>query len=116
MTVLDVKIPPIVKATLAKYGRDVTVSIDTHTKDWNTGLITTTTVTHSVKAVPPYPFSTFYRPGDVIHTGDMYTLFQALDLPFTPALGIRIGEWTVVEINPIPSGNSIAAWEARLHK
>ena len=80
-TVLDTKLLPKVLAVLEKYGRTVTITIETKTKNWTTGLIETSTATHSVKCSPPEPLDVRYVPGDVIQHGDMVTLFAAQDLP-----------------------------------
>lgn len=113
-TVLDTKIVPIVVKLIAKYGRTVTVTIETKTKDWGTGLTGTATATHVVKCSPPEPYNQRYIDGDLVRTGDMKTLFAASGLPFTPVLGMRIDEWTAVRVDPILSGDQTAAYQVQL--
>lgn len=114
-TVLDTKILPKVLAILEKYGRTVTVVIKARTKDWSTGIVSTTTATHTVKCSPPEPFNQRYVDGDLIRVGDMETLFAAQDLPFTPALNMRIDDkWTAIRVDPIYSGDLVAAWKVQL--
>ena len=113
-TVLDTKLLPIVLETIEKYGRTVTVTIPANTKDWVTGVVNTTTTNHVVKCSPPEPYNQRYVDGDLIQTGDMRTLFAASGLPFTPALGMKIGKWTAVWIYEIVSGDLTCAWEVAL--
>ena len=114
-TVLDTKILPKVLAIIEKYGRTVNVAIDTQAKDWSTGIVSTTTATNTVKCSPPEPFNQRYVDGDLVRTGDMETLFAAQDLPFAPVVGMRIDtKWTAVRVDPIYSGDLVAAWKVQL--
>lgn len=137
MTALDDRIRPRVVALISKYGLNATFEVlASAVPDATTGTVTETAATGSpftAKISPPEPVTWQFLEhesshagrgagagGDVVRTGDVSCLVAAKDLAFTPlsATGSMLARtmtidgiaYTIVKIEPIWSGEEVAAW------
>jgi hypothetical protein len=121
-TELDTLILPKVLELIGRYGKLVSFSVTTGaTQNAGAGTVTGgTTTAHSVKASPPYPYESRYIDGDLVLVGDSRLYLAGSGLAFTPAPGqvvtIDSAKWRVVRVNPIYSGELVAAWEVQVRR
>ena len=75
---------------------------------------------YSKKVIPPYQINLKYVDGKLIKLGDLLTGIAAQDIEFTPTLKMKItidsNIWTIININPIYSGEQIALYLLQLRK
>lgn len=129
MTILDDKLRPGVKKVLLKTGAPVvlTTSATAGEYDPTTGAVVYTPVTYTVLATPPSPFAEeSMGAGKTIRKGDMTTLLSALllDEATVPVpdplpgwtLTLRSKIWQVTAVEPIMSGEQVAAWTLKLER
>lgn len=85
-----------------------------------TGKTTVTETDYSIVISPPEPYNNRMIDGEVIQVGDAQCLLQGKGLAFTPAIADvvlhKTVRWKVVGLNPIYSGELIAAYEVQLRK
>lgn len=88
--------------------------------DASSGKATVTETSNAVVISPPEPYNQSYIDGEVIKLGDAQALLQGKGLAFTPDIGDVVlhksVRWRVVGLNPIYSGELIAAYEVQLRK
>lgn len=119
-TALDLKVGPVVVATLAKLGLDVSIAVTTPGAPSADGgsFPDASTATYTVRASPLYAVKNAYTMRDTTTTAQSAILLAGSGLAFTPEKGQRItvygATWLVDEANMIPSGELIAAWELGL--
>lgn len=114
MTVLDDKLVPKAKELLQKFGRDVQLINDQKTFDEATSKVSGASSFVSIKIVPPFPYERGLKGEDIAVDGNAQTYMAALDAPITPVIGRQIKDgtqqWSIVLVDPIYSGNSLALW------
>jgi len=86
-----------------------------------TGKNTETAADYDVVGSPPYPVDLRRVDGEMVRQGDAETILAASDLTFTPDQTtdhiVFGGEaWSIVAVQPIYSGEQVAAYELRLRK
>ena len=98
-----------------EYG-DTDGSFDAKTRTMTPG----TSVSDSVKASPPEPFTIREREGTVIEEGDLKTIAKAYGLAGEPPVGAKATLYSVVYrvvwVGPIYSGDEVAAYTVALRK
>lgn len=78
-------------------------------------------VDYTHKIIPPYPYSDKYINGDTIRAGDIQTGIAALGLLFVPdpsatKVVIDTIEWSIVNMQPVYSGEQIALYMLQLRR
>lgn len=120
MTVLDTKLIPVVTRLLAKFGKTAVFIVPGTTQyDANTGEGGVISPTEwSWKITPPSPWERRYGQNVTSVTAELSTLIAAENIPFTLSMKVRLRIelkiFDVVEIFPIYSGESVAAYELGL--
>lgn len=115
-TDLDDRLLPTALRILQKLGRSVTFETPgTKTYDPATGATTFSGVqAFSGQASPPLSFERKYVDGDIVRRGDARLILANQDLQFTPTLAHVVQfdgtEWQTVRVDPLYSGEQIAAW------
>ena len=122
-TALDRKFVPKVLSMIEKYGKTVEIKIYTDAVYApTTGETTLGAYTRYVKKIiPPYPYEQKYVDGDIIKQGDLQTGIAGSGLGFTPEPGltkITIDSliWSIVNMQPIYSGEQIALFLLQLRR
>jgi hypothetical protein len=125
MTAFDDKFVPLATKLLAKFGIDATITVENtgDTYDPTTGTYTSAgaDATHVIKVTPPYPYRNYLEASDISRHNRLTAYFAAENLPFDPL----VDRWKMtldgktyenMEINPLQSGDKIAAYELILEK
>lgn len=121
MTRLDDKLRLTAKSQISKFGKSVTYTSVTRTRNDTTGETEETSTVHSeILATPPASYAISLQDGSGIQQGDVRMSFAALDLPFTPTTKDRVTfdtlVWRVIRITPIYSGELQALWTLQLRQ
>lgn len=118
MTALDDRLIPRVASLVTKYGRAATYTVVTTSHTPGAGTTTETTATHSVIVTPPAAYTETLN--ELARFGDQETILAAQGLTFTPkpADRVTIGSdvWTLVSIQPILTGASVAVYVLQIRK
>lgn len=121
MTVLDTTIAAKVVSVLAKYGKSIDFYVTTGaTYSPATGSVTGgSTAVNTVKGAPPYPYARQFINGDTILEGDARTLI-AKPSTWAPKPEMKVvfdsTTWRVVSVEPIYSGDAIAAYAVQMRQ
>lgn len=114
-TRLDTFIPAKVTSILNQYGKTVSLIKQSASHNVDTGVVTKTPTTTSVKISPPVGISWVQRDKTGLLEGDKYAI---LDNSVTPEiedhLSIDSRKWVIKRVDPIYSGDLIAAYEIYL--
>lgn len=117
---LDSVFRPLAVQLINAFGTTATWIKTAETFSATTGQTTRTETTYSVVVSPPEPYDTRRVDGSVIQVGDATCLLQGAALSFTPEIGdlitILSTRWQVIGVNPIVSGEQIAAYELQLRQ
>lgn len=124
MTSVDDKLGVTAYRLISKYGSDAVFYVDLISDDDydpETGHTTPDTPTlETVKAAPPELYSEDMIDGTAIMTGDVYTMIATQGLTFTPIISMKLdllgSKWKIVEVEPLYTGEEIAAWVLQLRK
>lgn len=121
MTTLDDTILPTVLSVIASVGIPATFAETTKDYKPATGAVRELTNTsRSATVSPPQRFKDQFVNGDTIQSADCYVYLAGSGLPFTPVKSMRVTvlavTYSIVEINPLYSGESIAAYKIHLRK
>lgn len=121
-TALDLQIGPAVLAVIARVGKVVTWTVKSGgTKNPTAGTVDgVTTTNYTVKCSPPSAYEQRYVDGKLIQQGDAKLILAGQGLAFTPALGQSVTidgvVWRVLGVDPIYSGELIAAWKVQVRR
>lgn len=122
MTQLDTVFLPLATELLTEYGKAATFHAYTggsYTPSTGTGSPGSETQ-YSKKIIPPYNVDLSFVDGDTIRVGDMMTGLAAENLEFTPVEGMKVTvesqAWSVVKVQPVYSGESIALYQLILRR
>lgn len=120
MTALDSRLGPKALALILKYGKNATVRIENGVYTTADGSVARTPVEHIVKISPPQNFEITLENSNTVRIGDMKCLIAALNLAFTPVVGMKIifdsQTWTCLQMTPYYSGELVVVWEFQLRK
>lgn len=123
---LDTKMRAVAENLISRFGKAATwVHVSSVTPNPATGTASRTTTSYSVTISPPQAFdpssmrtATQFDAGDVSTSGEVGVTLAASGLAFTPAVGdlvtIDSKTWQVVGVQPIYSGELVAAYSARI--
>lgn len=121
-TDLDVKMRPKALAVIASKGKQLKYYVPASvTYDETTGEGAEAGVTEYVlRSSPPRGAKERYVGGEVVEEGDHVTLLPDSGLAFEPDDGLRVEvdaqEWRVVAVEPVRSGQQVAAWKLLLRR
>lgn len=121
-TALDTKMRAKALALIADKGKLLKYYVPgTTTYDRATGVGEQAGVTEYVlRSSPPRGAKEKYVAGELVKEGDHVTLLPAKDLAFDPATATRVEvdaqEWRIVSVEPIRSGQQVAAWKMLLRR
>ena len=119
MAALDAKMRALATRLLAKFGRDVDVSVTTGaTYDRSSGSYTGGTITAAtIKSSPPLPYDSRWAPGDVVVGADVVLILAAEALEaagIVPVPGMTVETdsttYAAVAVRRLASGEQDAAW------
>ena len=121
MPTLDATFRDLAKNLIADKGKVVTVVRETRTFVPATGKNTTVVTNYSAKISPPAPFNQNRINDTTIIQGDMSCLLAAKGFAITPTartdkMLFDGTTWQIVAVNPIYSGEQVAAWELQLRQ
>lgn len=120
MTALDDRLGPKALALILKYGKTATVEVASQSYALTTGGTTSTPTTYTVKISPPESYEVTLDNANTVQVGDMKCLIAALNLAFTPKIGMDIifdtQRWKVISVEPIYSGDLVVVWVFQLRK
>lgn len=123
---LDTRMRALALRLIAKYGKPATwTSISAVTPNPATGTVTRTSTNYTVTITPPSSFdpaslrtSSQFSTGSVATDGEAYVTLAASGLAFVPApndiLTFDTKAWVVFGVQPIYSGELIAAYSVRI--
>lgn len=70
---------------------------------------------YTQRITPPFPASDRFADGDVVRYGDLMFYLPALDLEFTPVVGMKVewdgGTYTAVAVEKVATGNYLGLWK-----
>ena len=122
-TSLDTKLVPVVKGLLDRFGATVEYTQNTATAsdyDPSTGMVSESSTVRTVKIIPPERYSLFLEGANAVRVGDLRTGIAADGLGFTPetddTLVYNGDKFTVVRVEPVATGDSIALYNLQLRK
>jgi hypothetical protein len=117
---LDTEFALVATELVAEFPADATFTVlgervyDPDTSQVYEGAMSTVSTTVSV----PQPYSDTYVDGDIIRRGDTRTFLPSTGATFTPIKGQAVEVsgrmWTIVQVNPLPTGDDFAGWELHL--
>ena len=126
MTLLDTPLRKTVKTIIDLLGADATLTRNDDLigtgYDPTTGVEPSTEdVEYSVKMTPPEPFSIKDVDGTLVKQEDLTTLLAAKGLAITPSkhtdkLTFNGTQYVIMGVDPIHSGQQVAAWQLHLRK
>ena len=123
MTAFDDEFVPLALEMITEDGKSVTfMTYPLSLHDATTGRTTLGRETNYTKfIIPPYAYEEKYINGDTVKSGDMKTGVAASGLGFVPnpsetKVIIDSVEWSIVNVNPIYSGEQIALYMLQLRK
>lgn len=120
-TALDNKILPKVLEVINRVGVNVTLKTATKTYNPTTRVTTESNVSNVVvKASPPTPATKEMMPGETYVVGDQVIYIAGKGATATPVLGMEVTSksqvFQIVALNPLYSGDDIAAWECFIRR
>ncbi len=121
MATLDALFPGLAARLIERFGATASLETVAKTDDLATGKVTESVSANSVKITPPEPFSVGLIDGTLIEAGDMTTLVAAQGLSAAPVgnrdrLVFANEAWQIVTVDPIYSGDSVAAYRVQLRR
>jgi hypothetical protein len=120
LTDLDIELGPEVFEIIDEFGKTVMIQPRTRSDyDPATGKATITEeLTFYPKVSPPAQFKQKYIDGTNVKVGDMYVILPTQGLTFTPAKDMSVTidsvKYAVVILQPLYTGEAIAAWILQL--
>lgn len=124
MTAIDTKARRIVYEKIQKFGTTGAFTVGTSTYDAATGIGTPSgdpsPSPQNVKVSPPARFKKSLIDGEHIQAGDAQSILPALNTPFTPQSGDKVTinseSFSIVHVDPIHSGEQVAAFKLHLRQ
>lgn len=118
---LDTRMRATASRLINKFGATMTLRRQAGVYDPATGKNTETATDYAIVGSPPSPVDLRRVDGEMIKQGDAETILAASDLTVAPDQTtdhiVFAGEtWSVVAVEPIYSGEQVAAYQLRLRK
>lgn len=121
MSTLDSLFPGLAMRVIDGFGATASLEMVAKTDDLETGKVAETVVATDVKIAPPEPFSIGFADGTLVEAGDMTTLAAAQSFVTVPVANrdrlVFDGQrWQIVTVDPIYSGDAVAAYRLQLRR
>lgn len=121
MTTLDKILPGLAERLIDKFGAGASLEIVTKTDDLASGKVSESVVATPVNITPTEPFAIGQIDGTLVQAGDLITLAAAQGLSTAPVanrdrLVFASETWQVVAVDPVYSGDSVAAYRLHLRR
>lgn len=103
-----------------QYGKEITYRQVSSSYDPTTGQNTETTTDHTVKTAPPSAYTQRQLDSSQVQVGDLRVILPDKPISFTPSTSDRvvidgvIG--SIVQANPLYSGELVAYWDLQVRK
>lgn len=119
MATLDALFPGLAARLIDRFGAVASLETVTKVDDLVSGNVTETAVTAKIKITPPEPFTIGLIDGTLVEAGDMTTLVAGQDMATAPTanrdrLVFAADTWQIVAVDPIYSGDLVAAYRLQL--
>lgn len=120
MTELDDALVPAAAALLTQFGKTISIEEVTKVYDETTGKTTIVVVATYTPKAALETYSIALVNGDTVRHDDLKVTIAAQSLAFTPTIGWKVTidtvEWRILRVEPLYSGNLVAAWVMQLRR